>query len=163
MSKSRIRVLFVCLGNICRSPLAEGVFRKKVEEAGLVAHFEIDSAGTGGWHVGEPPDRRMCATARRRGVDLTTQRARQLTREDLSSFHHVLVMDRENLANARRLDPGGEHATRIALFRSFDTVPEDLQVPDPYYGGPEGFDRVFEIVERTAEALLAHLREAHGL
>ena len=161
MSERRLRILFVCLGNICRSPLAEGVFRRHVEQAGLSARFEIRSAGTGGWHVGEPPDPRMCATARTRGIDISGLRARQLRAEDLQRHDLVLAMDRENLAAARRLARGGsEH---VVLFRQFDPHPETMEVPDPYFGGEEGFTRVFEIVDRTSRALLAHLRREHGL
>jgi protein-tyrosine phosphatase len=163
MSARPIRVLFVCLGNICRSPLAEGVFRHHLRRAGLVAEVEVSSAGTGAWHQGEPPDPRMCATARRRGVDLTAQRARALSAADLSAHDYVLAMDRENLTNIRRLPGAAQHGERIRLFRHFDPKPEDGQVPDPYYGGAEGFDRVYEIVERTSAALLEHLRREHGL
>ncbi|MFN3595766.1 MAG: low molecular weight protein-tyrosine-phosphatase [Rubricoccaceae bacterium] len=155
-------MLFVCLGNICRSPLAEGVFRRKVEEAGLSDRFVIDSAGTGGWHVGDPPDRRMLATARARGTDLADLRGRQLAREDLYAFDHVFVMDKSNLHDTLYLDPEGDHGTRVRLFREFDPEPGDYQVPDPYYGGPEGFEHVYDIVDRTAEALLARLRHVYG-
>ena len=163
MAHAKVRVLFVCLGNICRSPLAEGVFRHLVREAGLLPRFEIASAGTGDWHVGEPPDARMCQTARRRGVDISHQRAQVLERAHLESFDAVLVMDRQNLANARRLAVGPEQASRIALFRDFDPQPDDGQVPDPYYGGADGFEHVLDIVERTSRALLAHLKKVHGL
>jgi len=155
------RILFVCLGNICRSPLAEGVFRHHVVQAGLAHRFEIRSAGTGGWHAGEPPDRRMCATARARGIDISHQRARQLSAADLQQHDLVLAMDRENLRNIRALGRGElEH---VVLFRTFDPEPETGEVPDPYYGGEEGFSRVFTIVDRTARALLQHLRREHGL
>ena len=156
-----IRVLFLCLGNICRSPLAEGVFRKKIEEAGLAEQFEIDSAGTGPWHAGEPPDARMRATARKNGVDLSAIRGRQLTKADLDRFDHIFAMDKSNLHDALFLDPGGDHGTRIRLFREFDPDPGDYQVPDPYYGGPSGFDHVYAIVDRTAQALLERLNTAH--
>ena len=158
-----IRVLFVCLGNICRSPLAEGLFQQKVEAARLAEHFEIDSAGTGGWHVGAPADARMTATAADRGTDLARLRARQLVRSDLDHYDHVFVMDKANLHDTLFLDPDGDHGTRVRLFREFDPEPEDYQVPDPYYGGPDGFERVYDIVERTAAALLARLRAAHGI
>jgi protein-tyrosine phosphatase len=159
-------VLFVCLGNICRSPLAEGVFRRKVGEAGLADRFEIDSAGTGHWHVGEAPDVRMRNTASRRGVDLSACRARQLKRGDLVgdlAYDHVFVMDKANLNDTLYLDPSGDHGTRVRLFREFDPEPDDYQVPDPYYSGPEGFDRVYAIVDRTAEVILSRLREVYGL
>ena len=158
-----VRVLFVCLGNICRSPLAEGLFQKAVEEAGLADRFEVDSAGTGPWHVGEPPDRRMRATATRRGVPIDALRGRQVGAADLGYYDVVLAMDRDVLHDTLYLDPDGDHGTRVRLFREFDPEPDDYQVPDPYYGGPEGFDRVYDIVERTAAALLVRLRERYGI
>lgn len=162
MHKPATRVLFVCLGNICRSPLAEGVFRQLVIDDGVAAHLEIASAGTGDWHVGRPPDPRMCATAASHGVDLSRQRAQVLTPALLTAFDHVLVMDTENLRNARALTHDPRLAERIALFRDFDPEPGDRCVPDPYYGGPEGFEHVFALVDRTARALLSHLRAVHG-
>ena len=158
-----IRVLFVCLGNICRSPLAEGVFRKKVEEAGFEDRFEIDSAGTGQWHVGQQADARMRSTAKRRGVNLDNLTARQMDRNDLHQFDHIFAMDRSNLNDTLYLDPDGDHSTRVRLFREFDPEPDDYQVPDPYYGGPNGFDNVFDIVDRTAAAILDRFREIYGL
>ena len=158
-----VRVLFVCLGNICRSPVAEGLFQKKVVEAGLAADIEVDSAGTGGWHAGAPPDRRMTATAAGHGLDLSALKARQLTRADLADFDHVFVMDKQNLHDTLALDPDGDHGTRVRLFREFDPEPGDYQVPDPYYGGPEGFDRVFDIADRTTDAILDRLREIYSL
>ncbi|MDX1438264.1 MAG: low molecular weight protein-tyrosine-phosphatase [Rubricoccaceae bacterium] len=163
MSDRPIRVLFVCLGNICRSPLAEGIFREKVNTAGLGNRFEVDSAGTGSWHVGDRPDARMMRTASGRGIDLSGLRGRQVQREDLERFDHVFVMDRSNLHDTLYLDPNGDHGTRVRLFREFDPEPDDYQVPDPYYGGPDGFDHVFDIVERTSEAILERLREIYGL
>ena len=158
-----IRVLFVCLGNICRSPLAEALFRDRVAGAGLAGRIEIDSAGTGGWHVGGPPDPRMCEMAARRGTEIGHLRARQLERSDLDSFDHIFAMDRANLHDVLFLDPDGDHGTRVRLFREFDPEPGDYQVPDPYAGGPEGFEAVYEMVDRTAGAVLARLRSAHGL
>lgn len=157
-----VRVLFVCLGNICRSPLAEGLFQQKVIDAGLADRIEVDSAGTGGWHVGAPPDERMRATASRRGTDLGALRARQLERADLDEYDHVFVMDKANLHDTLSLDPEGDHGTRVRLFREFDPEPEDYQVPDPYYGGAHGFDRVYDIADRTTDAILERLRHAHG-
>ena len=158
-----VRVLFVCLGNICRSPLAEGLFQQKVIDAGLAEHIEVDSAGTGGWHVGAPPDQRMTATASARGVDLSRLRARQLERVDLDETDHVFVMDKSNLHDALALDPDGDHGTRVRLFREFDPEPGDYQVPDPYYGGDQGFARVYEIVDRTTDAILERLRGVYDL
>lgn len=162
MAERSIRILFVCLGNICRSPLAEGLFRHHVEEAGLASSIQIRSAGTGGWHVGKPPDERMSATAQRRGVDISRQRARQLAVSDLHEHDLVLAMDRENLANIRSL-AAGRATDHVRLFRDFDPAPGSGEVPDPYYGGEEGFVEVFEIVQRTSRSLLEHLRREFGL
>ena len=158
-----VRVLFVCLGNICRSPLAEGYFRDLVEKEGLSNRFEIASAGTGPWHVGDPPDARMRSTARRRGLSLDDLRGRQLERRDLHTFDHVFVMDKSNLHDALALDPGGDHGTRVRLFREFDPEPETYQVPDPYTGGQAGFETVFDIVERTSRAILDRFKEIYDL
>lgn len=164
MARPTVRILFVCLGNICRSPLAEGVFRHHVRQAGQLDRFVIASAGTGDWHVGKPPDARMSATAKQRGVDITSQRARTVaSSQDLEAWDHILVMDRENLANTRRLAATDAQRARIRLFRDFDPSPGHGEVPDPYYGGEDGFDLVYEIVERTSGALLSHLRREHGL
>jgi protein-tyrosine phosphatase len=158
-----VRVLFVCLGNICRSPLAEGLFRHHVEQEGLSGRFEIDSAGTGPWHVGEQPDPRMRSTASRHGLDISQQRGRQLQRQDLLYYDHVFVMDKHNLHDALSLDPDGDHGTRVRLFREFDPQPGDYQVPDPYSGGQRGFDEVFEIVDRTSRVILARLNDIYAL
>ena len=152
------RVLFVCAGNICRSPLAEGVFQNLVRARGLGAHYEVDSAGTGGWHAGEAPDGRSIAVARRNGVELTS-RARQVHPPDLSDFDWVIAMDGENLSDLRALARAHGGGARIHLLREFDPEPGDRQVPDPYYGGPEGFDHVFTMVHRSCSALLDHLEE----
>jgi protein-tyrosine phosphatase len=148
-------VLFVCLGNICRSPTAEGVLRAIAarEYPGLM--LEVDSAGTADFHVGEPPDRRTVAAARRRGYDLAGLRARQVQREDFNRFDYVLAMDRANLAALERLRPTDSSA-RLALFLEFapEAVPE---VPDPYYGGVEDFERVLDLCESGARGLLDSL------
>lgn len=157
-----MRILFVCLGNICRSPLAEGVFRHHVQAAGLAHRFAIASAGTGGWHVGEPPDPRTCASALERGIDIRHQRARQLQPGDLLRHDLILAMDRSNLRDVKKLDRKAELA-HVRLFRDFDPEPGDGEVPDPYYGGEEGFRLVFEIVDRTSRALLEHLRREFAL
>jgi protein-tyrosine phosphatase len=155
-----MRVLFVCLGNICRSPLAEGVFRKTVERAGLEGQFEIDSAGTGGWHVGDPPDPRMQETAARHGIDISTLRARRFRASDFEEYDLILAMDRQNLHDILRMAMAGQRS-RVKLFRAFD--PDEagsLDVPDPYYGGRDGFEDVFEIVSRTSNNLLSVLAGA---
>jgi protein-tyrosine phosphatase len=151
-----VSVLFVCLGNICRSPLAEGVFRHLVHEAHLDDRFVIDSAGTGAWHVGEPPDERSIAVARANGVTLEG-RARQARPEDLERFDVVVAMDRENLRDLQRLSADGAHA-RVHLLREFDPEGDGDEVPDPYFGGPGGFEAVYRMVRRSCEALLRELR-----
>ncbi|MEO5335778.1 MAG: low molecular weight phosphotyrosine protein phosphatase [Magnetospirillum sp. WYHS-4] len=155
-----VRVLFVCLGNICRSPTAEGVFRALVEKEGLAGHIHVDSAGTGAYHVGEPPDARSQAAAARRGVDLSPLRARQAVREDFHRFDYVLAMDRDNLRNLQALCPKGEEH-RLRLFLDFAPQAGRREVPDPYYGGPQGFDTVLDLAEAASRGLLAHIRENH--
>ncbi|WP_374631386.1 low molecular weight protein-tyrosine-phosphatase [Pannonibacter indicus] len=145
-------VLFVCLGNICRSPLAEGAFRKVVEDLGAGGRVLIDSAGTGGWHQGEAPDPRSIAVAARNGIDISAQRARQVVKADFSRFEHILAMDSSNLTNLRKLSPA-EAPARLRLFLEA----EGMDVPDPYYGGPAGFETVFRMVMRSAEDLAAEL------
>lgn len=148
-------VLFVCLGNICRSPTAEGVFRVLVAEAGLAEDFVIDSAGTGDWHVGEAPDRRMQQAAAARGYPLGGT-ARQVRAADFTRFDHILAMDRSNLRDLVHLAPG-EQLAKIRLLRQYDPAGGG-DVPDPYYGAADGFDEVVTIVERSCAALLATLR-----
>ncbi len=155
-----VRVLFVCTGNICRSPTAEGVFRRLVEEAGLAGTVEIDSAGTTGYHVGEAPDARSRAAARRRGVSLDDQRARQVARADFDRFDLVLAMDRGHLRQLRRLCPPGREE-RLRLFLSFAPHLGAEDVPDPYYGAAGGFEEVLDLVEAGARGLLEHLRREH--
>lgn len=157
----RIPVLFVCMGNICRSPLAEGVFLHMAQERGVLDRFEVDSAGTGGWHAGNPPDSRALEVANRNGVKLVS-RARQIRApEDFDRFHWVIVMD---LDNRSRLLALGAPEDRVRMLRSFDPAlshlsegDQRLEVPDPYYGGPEGFDRVFEMVHAACAGLLERL------
>lgn len=151
-------VLFVCLGNICRSPLAEGVFRHLVVERGLAHAFRIESAGTGGWHVGEAPDGRASVVAANHGIVLES-RAQQVTAGDLQDFDIVLAMDRENLRSLQRLDEAQGGGASIHLLREFDPRTEDGdEVPDPYYGGPSGFENVYQMVRRSCEGLLRHLQ-----
>lgn len=159
----KVRIYFVCLGNICRSPLAEGIFRHLVKDADLTDAFEIDSAGTGSWHVGERPDRRMQETAHKNGVSLAGQRARQFQAKDLSYYDHIFAMDKNNLHDVLYLDQQDQFGHKVRLFREFDPEPGDYQVPDPYYGGRQGFDNVYAIVERTARMLLHRLIEEHEL
>ena len=150
------------MGNICRSPLAEGVFRHQAREAGVLDQFEIASSGTGGWHVGQPPDRRMNQVAVKNGVSMAGQRAQQFQYSDLEYYDLILTMDRDNLRNIQHLDSAQKWQDKIKLFRSYDPDPGDMQVPDPYYGGPQGFDNVFELVDRTSRELLKTLLENAG-
>ena len=154
------RVLFVCLGNICRSPTGEGVLRRVVERRGLAEVVEIDSAGTGAWHAGEPADRRMRSAAAERGYELTS-RARQVSAGDFDHFDLIVAMDRANLGDLRGLDPGDARA-ELRLFSDFLPPGSPEDVPDPYYGGPQGFDRVIDLIEQGAETLLDHLLDGAG-
>ena len=157
--KSTIRILFVCMGNICRSPTAEGAFRHVVEEAGLSDRFQIDSAGTHAYHVGEPADRRARAAAERRGISLEGISARRVESKDFQQFDYVLAMDRLNhVTLVDRAD--AEHHDKIRLFLEFAPGTDD-EVPDPYYGGSAGFERVLDLVEEASRGLLETLRERH--
>jgi protein-tyrosine phosphatase len=157
-----IRICFVCLGNICRSPTAEGVMIQLVQDAGLAGRIAIDSAGTGAWHAGERADPRSRAEALRRGLELPSV-ARQFTAGDFDAFDYVIAMDRRNFRDLERLIGGGHHKRKLHLLRSFDAHANDPDVPDPYYGGDNGFADVFDICEAGCRGLLAHLREEHGL
>ena len=153
-----MRILFVCMGNICRSPTAEGVFRALAEEEGV--DVGIDSAGTGGWHVGAAPDERATAAAAARGIGLTGA-ARQFDAGDFDRFDLIVAMDAENVAEMQRVAPDGEAAAKIRLLREFDpeaAAAGDLDVPDPYYGGPDGFEDVLDMVQRATRGLLEEVR-----
>lgn len=163
MTKKPISVLFICLGNICRSPLAEGVFQGLVREAGLESSFRIDSAGTSDYHEGNPPDPRTIEVAARRGIELSS-RSRPITLADFDDFDYLIVMDESNLHNVKKLEERASGRAAIHRMREFDPEADgDLDLPDPYFGGEEGFVLVQEIVERAAAGLLDHLREVHGL
>jgi protein-tyrosine phosphatase len=154
-----MRLLFVCLGNICRSPTAEGVMRELLRRE-RVDRVEVDSAGTGAWHVGEPPDARATEAADRRGIELSGT-ARQVTTADFDRFDLLLAMDLENLRVLRRLAPDEQARSRVRLLREFDPAAEgraELDVPDPYYGGARGFDEVLDMVQAACAGLLAQLR-----
>ena len=173
---SRTSVLFVCLGNICRSPLAEGIFRHQAELRGLAGRFEVDSAGTGAYHAGEPPDSRSVAVAASRGVRLAGT-ARQVVMDDFERFDLIVAMDESNQRSLDRLRDGGarrdsgrrqrgrggatprgdRHRARIVMMRDYDPGGGDPDVPDPYYGGAEGFERVYRILERACGGLLDEL------
>ena len=157
-----MRICFVCLGNICRSPTAHGVMERLVADAGLAAQVVVDSAGTAASHLGELPDERRVRAARRRGIELT-HRARQFVAADLDRFDLVLAMDGMNLDRLRELALGRASAPRIALLRSFDPTAEpDAEVPDPWAGGAAGFEEVLDQCERACAGLLAHVREQLG-
>jgi protein-tyrosine phosphatase len=147
------RILFVCLGNICRSPTAEGVMRRLVRERGLEDEIEIDSAGTGGWHVGAPPDARATEAARRRGTELAGSARRFDPQRDFERFDLIVAMDAENKRDLLAIAPDHEAREKVRMFR-----PADLDVPDPYYGGDDGFEEVLDLVEEAAVELLRELR-----
>lgn len=159
-SENKISVLFVCMGNICRSPTAEAVFRHYVEQAGLAEHFLIDSAGTHDYHIGVQPDLRTQHAAKLRGYDMSALRGRQVAAEDFHRFDYVLAMDMANLAILRSLTPR-DSATRAGLFLDYARLHTEREVPDPYYGGAEGFERVLDMVEDAAQGLLLQLRTQH--
>jgi protein-tyrosine phosphatase len=152
-----IKVLFVCTGNICRSPTAEGIFRHLIAVEGLGAEFEADSAGTHGYHVGEPPDPRTVDAAAARGFDLSGLRARKINRDDFRTFDFILAMDRSHYAHLEAMRPEGARA-ELKLFLAYHPDGTLQDVPDPYYGGHEGFARVLDMVEQTSRALLARLK-----
>ncbi len=152
-----VNVLFVCLGNICRSPTAEGVFRDLIRREGLDAVIKTDSAGTSDWHIGEPPDRRSQEAAKRRGVDLSDLRCRQARTEDFEEFDYVLAMDRRNHAALSVLAPQGR-GDRLHMFLSFAPQLGLTEVPDPYYGAGDGFEQVLDMIEDASRGLLDHIR-----
>ncbi|MDH3327346.1 MAG: low molecular weight phosphotyrosine protein phosphatase [Gammaproteobacteria bacterium] len=155
-----VKVLFVCMGNICRSPTAEGVFRHVVEEAGLSHLIEIDSAGTHAYHIGEQPDRRSQATALRRGFDLSAQQARKVIRQDFEEYTYVLAMDRDNYANLGAIC-SEDLAHKITLFLEHGENISETEVPDPYYGGENGFEHVLDLIEDASKGLLLHIQTHH--
>jgi len=154
ITMKKMKIMFVCMGNICRSPLAHGIFQKMVVMEGLEEHFEIESSGTTGYHAGDLPDHRMSKTAYAHGYNLD-HRARRFMPHDLESYDLILAMDKDNLADIRsHIEAEGSHA-EVKLFRDFDPEGyEGSEVPDPYYGGDEGFENVFRIVERSCKNLL---------
>ena len=153
----KVSVLFVCMGNICRSPTAQGVFERLVQSYGLEEQFMIDSAGTHAYRVTEPPDLRAQEAARKRGMDLSRQRSRQIEVSELDCFDYVLVMDRTNWKDLQKI-VRPEHRERIHLFMKFASRWHTDEVPDPYYGGTNSFERVLDMAEDAAAGLLAHIR-----
>ena len=153
---TRHRLLFVCLGNICRSPMAEGVFRRVAEEEGVMHLFEIDSAGMGDWHIGQAPDTRAQEAAQRRGIDISGQSARQVTRGDFHEFDLLIAMDGSNIAELTELAPK-EARHKIRRFLDYAPHTGTKDVPDPFYGGRDGFDHALDLIEAAARGLLAEL------
>ena len=158
MTDPAVRVLFVCMGNICRSPTAEGVFRALVAREGLAHAIDIDSAGTHAYHLGEPPDARSQKAALERGIDLIRLRARRATPGDFEHFDYLLAMDRDNLRGLLGIAPPGKGG-KARLFLDFAEGITTREVPDPYYGGDHGFEDVLDLVENASEGLLRHIRE----
>jgi protein-tyrosine phosphatase len=151
-----MRVLFVCLGNICRSPTAEGVLRHKLREAGLADRVEVASAGTGDWHVGKAPDKRSQAAAKLRGYDLSAQRAQQVTRADFVTYDLILAMDNSNLRHLKALQPAQGKAELDLFLRRYQSQIDE--VPDPYYDGEQGFEQVLDLIERASDLLVIELK-----
>ncbi len=160
--RKSVKVLFVCLGNICRSPMAEGIFRHLLRQASLDDRVKIDSAGTHAYHVDEPPDARAQAALDQRGIDISTLRGRKVTPTDIEIFDYVLAMDRENLKNLMAICPPGA-ASKIRLFMEYASNCSEQEVPDPYFGDSGGFDRVFDLIEDAASGLLADIRARYHL
>ena len=161
----RVSLLMVCLGNICRSPSAEGVMRHLAGEAGMEREIQVDSAGTGSWHIGSAPDRRAAAAAQARGIAVEG-RARQVEPGDFADYDLILAMDRENLGNLRRLAPGEDARAKVRLLREFDPASAgsaDLDIPDPYYGAANGFDLVLDLIEAACAGLLGEIRRGGDL
>ena len=156
-----VNVVFVCLGNICRSPSAEGVFRKLVRDEGLADIIKTDSSGTSGWHVGEAPDPRAQEAASQRGIDISDLRGRRSLARDFHDFDYVLAMDRRNYADLLALAPTGTEDC-LHMFLNFAPQLGETEVPDPYYGGDQGFDDVLDMIEAASKGLLDHIR-AHDL
>src|SRR3954470_5971272 len=154
-----IRVLFVCTGNICRSPLAQGVFEEVVRREGLERKIKADSAGTGSYHIGMAPDARAQKSAKKRGIDISYQRARRLALEDCEKFDYVLFMDEENRRLVEPLCRSG--VAEVRLFMDYASGRPESEVPDPYYGGPERFELVLDLVEEASEGLLEDIRRRH--
>jgi len=154
----KLGVLFVCMGNICRSPTAEGVFRHRIEQARLQNRVLIDSAGTHAYHIGQPPDRRSIATAAQRNYQLNGIKARKVVPEDFARFEFVLAMDRDNLGALQQLQPP-DHPGHVGLLLDFAPDQSLREVPDPYYGGPRGFELVLDLIEAAADGLLLRVQE----
>lgn len=151
-----MNVLFVCLGNICRSPSAEGVFRHVLDNASMIEQVGVDSCGIGSWHVGKAPDKRAQAAAKQRGIDISALRARQLAPDDFARFDYMLAMDHDNLQAIRAMQPA-DYAGHVGLLLDF-AGHTGAEVPDPYYGGDQGFEEVLDLIESASRGLLNHIR-----
>ena len=149
-----VKILMVCLGNICRSPLAEGIMRSK-----LTKDFVVDSAGTGSWHAGELPDKRSISTAKNRGLDITNQRARQFKKSDFDIFDHIFVMDNSNYKDVLALAPNEEAKSKVKLILNELFPGKNVDVPDPYYGGQDGFENVFDMLDQACEEIARKLKQ----
>ncbi len=160
MSRKKVKILFVCLGNICRSPTAEGVFRYWVEQEGESSWIEIDSAGTHAYHIGSSPDSRAQQAARKRGIDLSSLRGRQAVAADFEEFDYLFAMDEENYTNLTFIAPH-DKKDKIQMFLQYAKNFNESDVPDPYYGGEQGFEHVLDLIEDASQGLLEHLRNKH--
>lgn len=158
-----VKILFVCMGNICRSPVAEGVFRRMLEDAGLADKVYVDSAGTHAHQEGCAPDKRSQATAGQRGVNLNKLRARRIAAEDFDIFDYLLVMDRDNLEHLLALCSAPEHQSKVQLLMDYAPHLPEREVPDPYYSGLNGFERVMDLIEEATEGLLMHIRDRYRI
>lgn len=153
-----VKILMVCLGNICRSPLAEGILQSKLP----AGDFIVDSAGTGNWHAGQGPDKRSVATAKERGLDISCQIARQIRVSDFTEFDHIYVMDSSNLRDVQKLAPNTSAKAKVKLMMDEIYPGENIDVPDPYYGGPEGFDNVYDMLDEACELVAGKLLKEHS-
>lgn len=155
-----MKILMVCLGNICRSPMAEGIFRAKVEEAGL--DVEVDSAGTSDYHIDEAPDDRAIAKSASYGIDISNLRGRQLQAEDFEAFDRIYVMDSSNYENASLLVQNSEKLKKLDFFLNLSYPGENRSVPDPYFGGEEGFEHVYQLLNQASDKLIADIKDGQG-
>jgi len=153
-----VKILMVCLGNICRSPLAEGILQSKLP----ADKFTVDSAGTGNWHAGQGPDHRSVATAKNRGLDISCQKARQIKVSDFTEFDHIYVMDSSNLRDVQQLAPNASAKAKVKLMMDEIFPGQKIDVPDPYFGGPEGFDNVYDMLDEACEMVAAKLLKEHS-